>query len=318
MKIALSYASLYWISSLLTLTTTMLIGGTRLVSSFYDPKQIWYYFDKYKPTFVFLAPIQALRMLQAGRPEDINTTNVLNVVIGGGPLGENHILALKDLLPGTNVVLAYGQSEIAGLATAFKPTCREDLIMSMKKPSSCGRLVPGLSYKVVDLDSQEIVGPYKRGELHLKTKYQMVGYHNLDSSVSWDEEGWLKTGDVVYYDEDFCFYIVDRIKEMLKFQSWHVAPAFLEEVLLTHPAVELAVVVGIPHDEDGDHPMGVVILKEGENKPDEKELEEYVSDRVDDRQKLRAGVKFVDKVPMTPSGKIKRKELRDAMVKLLM
>lgn len=297
----------------------MLRGTTRLVCSSYDPHEIWRHIDKYKVTFAFLAPIQALRMLQAGRPDGVDTNSMLNVIIGGGPLGENHVLALRDLLPGTNVALAYGQTEIAGLATGFKPHCRQDVILMVDKAGSCGRPVPGATYKIVDTETEEVLGFNQSGELRLKTNYHMVGYHNLDSSESWDAQGWLRTGDVAYYDEDFCFYIVDRIKEMLKYQSWHIPPAVIEGVLQSHPAVELAVVIGIPDEVDGDHPMGVVILKKNATKlPSEEELIEYVNERVDDRQKLRGGIRFVESIPMTPSGKVKRKFLRDMMVKLIM
>lgn len=138
----------------------------------------------------------------------------------------------------------------------------------------------------------------------------MNGYYNLDSSDCFDSEGWLKTGDIVYYDEDYCFYVVDRIKEMLKYKSFHIVPAVLEDILDTHPAIRKSVVIGIPHEEDGDHPMAVVILESQANGITAEEIEEYLTERVHDRQRLRAGVKFVNSVPYTPSGKIKRHLLK--------
>lgn len=139
----------------------------------------------------------------------------------------------------------------------------------------------------------------------------MKGYHNLESSDAFDENGYLKTGDVVYYDEDFCFFVIDRIKEMLKYRSWHVAPAMLEEVLLTHPAVHAAVVVGIPDKEDGEHPRACVILKQGIKGVQEEEIRKYVDERVDDRKKLRGGVVFVKSFPITASGKVSRRLLKN-------
>lgn len=140
----------------------------------------------------------------------------------------------------------------------------------------------------------------------------------MDSTDAWDTEGWLKTGDVAYYDEDLCFYIVDRIKEMLKFQSWHIAPAELEEILQEHPAVKNAVVVGIPHDEDGEHPLGVVVLSAGDQNVTTEILVEYVNGRIeDDRKQLRGGVIFIDDIPYTPSGKVKRKLLREKILERL-
>lgn len=138
----------------------------------------------------------------------------------------------------------------------------------------------------------------------------MSGYYNMDSSDAFDEKGFVKTGDIGYYDEDHCFFIVDRIKEMLKFRSWHVPPAILEGVMLTHPAVASGIVIGIPHEEDGDHPMGVVVIKPGFEDTTAEDIRNYVDERVDDRQKLRAGVKIVNEIPFTPSGKPRKRLVR--------
>lgn len=143
----------------------------------------------------------------------------------------------------------------------------------------------------------------------------MNGYYDMDSSSSWDNEGFLKTGDIVYFDEDFCFYVVDRIKELLKFRSWHVVPAVLEHVLLQHPAVKEAIVLGVPHDVDGDHALGVVVLKDDADGVSPEELAMFVEERVDDRQRLRAGVKIVERLYYTPTGKVRRKYMRDLLLR---
>ena len=142
----------------------------------------------------------------------------------------------------------------------------------------------------------------------------MNGYYKQDSSSTWDSNGWLKTGDIVYYDEDRFFYIVDRIKEMLKYRSWHVAPAVLEMVIDQHPDVKSSIVIGVPHPEDGDHPCACVILNEDAEVTAE-EIIKFVEERVDDRQRLRGGVKFIKNVPTTPTGKVRRKDLRDMIIR---
>nr|CAH7742826.1 unnamed protein product [Callosobruchus chinensis] len=111
-----------------------------------------------------------------------------------------------------------------------------------------------------------------------------------------------------------CFYIVDRIKEMLKYKSWHVAPAMIEQILMTHPAVSSSVVIGIPHETDGDHPLAVIVLNEGYMDVAEDDFIDYVAAKAPDRMKLRGGVKFLKQLPITPSGKVKRKELRDMVL----
>lgn len=166
----------------------------------------------------------------------------------------------------------------------------------------------------MDPENEQPLGFNERGELRVKTKCQMNGYFEMDATSSWDEDGFLKTGDIAYFDEDFCFYIVDRIKELLKFRSWHVVPAVLEDVLLQHPAVKEAVVLGVPHEIDGDHALGVTVLKEEASEVTEEELEKFVETRVDDRQKLRAGVKIVKWLFYTPTGKVRRKYMRDLLL----
>ncbi|KAF2893286.1 hypothetical protein ILUMI_12887 [Ignelater luminosus] len=313
-NVFLAFSSLYWISSILILTSSILTGGCRVIAPKYDPSTVWNLLEKYKVTAMFLAPIQSFSLYKSGRPEGINTTKFEHLLIGGGYVSREQMNEIRDILPGTNVMLGYGLTEICGIALLFWPNNPKDMIMACERCGSSGRPLPGFSYKVVDPDSRKPLGPNQRGELLIKTDSQMHGYFNLDSCEAWDSDGWLKTGDVVYYDEDYCFYIIDRVKEMLKFQSWHVPPATIESILLTHPAVEAAVVVGLPHPIDGDHPLAAVVTK-ASCAVSETEIEDYIAKRVHDRMRLRGGVKFVSSIPLTPSGKIKRRDIRDMIVK---
>lgn len=142
----------------------------------------------------------------------------------------------------------------------------------------------------------------------------MLGYYNSDVKDIYDSEGFYKTGDIAYYDENYRFFIVDRIKELLKYQNWQIVPSKLESILLTHPAVESAVVVGLPSAADGDHPMAVIVLKKTIKAVLSQEIEKYVEEKVDDRQRLRGGVKIIESIPITPSGKFKRKYLKELVL----
>lgn len=143
----------------------------------------------------------------------------------------------------------------------------------------------------------------------------MNGYYKRDSSSDWDTDGFLKTGDVAYYDEDKCFFILGRIKELLKYQTIHISATKIELVLLKHPAVHSCLVIGKPHEIDGDHLMGVVVLKDSAlGTITEKELQQYVDDQVEDHQKLRAGVKFIRELPLTVTNKINRRLTRKYVI----
>lgn len=149
----------------------------------------------------------------------------------------------------------------------------------------------------------------------MKTPYFCAGYYNQDITDNIDEEGYYKTGDVGYSDEDECIYVVDRIKEMFKYQSWHIVPTFLEQILMEHPDIQESVVFGIPHDIDGDQPAACVVLKEGSSATVD-ELHEFYNARVADRQKLRGGIKLVKSIPKTPSNKFLRRKARDMFLNM--
>lgn len=102
-----------------------------------------------QPTIIFLAPSSAILMCNVDRPEGIDTTSLLEVIIGGGPLSSDYMLKFRDLLPGTNVSLVYGQTEVTGLLSAFRVNSRRDILLLNQKPDSCGRIYPGIKYKVM-------------------------------------------------------------------------------------------------------------------------------------------------------------------------
>ncbi|XP_060519652.1 uncharacterized protein LOC132697911 [Cylas formicarius] len=299
--VVLSYSSLYWISAVMNLVACTILGAARVICKSFDPLETWKIIDKYKVSYMFSAPIQAYHMLAVGRPDNIDTSSLNALVTAGSHCSVDKITELRDLLPGTYVFQGYGQTEVSGVSLFFNTNRTKDKLQLYYKPGSCGKPLPMFKYKVTDAETEENCGPNQRGELRVKSDLLMNGYFGMDSSVAFDSDGWLKTGDVVYYDDEFCFYIVDRIKEMLKYRSWHVVPAVLEQVLLSHPAVQQAVVIGVPHEVDGDHPMALVIVNDGSSGVTPEELEKYVDDKVNETHRLRGGVKFVKSFPVTPS-----------------
>ncbi|KAJ8939528.1 hypothetical protein NQ314_011095, partial [Rhamnusium bicolor] len=227
--VLLSYASLYWISSVISTTGIIFAGAAKVICKRFDAKQLWHLFEKYKITSFISAPDQIVDMIRVGRPDGIDTTSLTVCIIGGAALPERLMRVLRDFLPGTFVFMAYGQTEVTGVITSFSIKEVKHTLSLHYKPESIGILVVGFSCKVVDPETEKLCGPNENGELRVKSRVIMNGYYGRDSSETFDAEGWLKTGDMVYYDKDHCFFIVDRIKEMLKYKSWHVAPAMLEK-----------------------------------------------------------------------------------------
>ncbi|KAH1010818.1 hypothetical protein HUJ05_005061 [Dendroctonus ponderosae] len=288
---------------------------SRVVHKQYDPKDIWNILHKYQVAYVFLPPFYAHCMISAGRPDGIDTSALYSLATGGGHLSTEKIRELRELLPGTFVSQMYGCSELCGVAVMFNLASTKDTLLMHSNPSSSGRPTPGCQYKVVNVETEDNSGPHQQGELLVKSEFSMVGYYQQDSSAAYDNEGWLCTGDIAYFDENHCFYIVDRKKEILKFRGYQVPPAVVEQILQEHPSVKQCIVIGIPHEVEGDHPMAIVVLHQSfVGRVTEEEITSFVEGRVNDFQRLRGGVKFIDVLPTSPSGKVRRKEIRDMVI----
>ncbi|KAL3275022.1 hypothetical protein HHI36_019794 [Cryptolaemus montrouzieri] len=303
------FSELHWISYANLVLRAFKNGTARVLMENFDMEKVWRAIDRYRVTHFFAPVFQAADFAKFPKPADVDISCLKSIMCGGSKLQPETFLTLKKLYPEVHIVQLYGLTEIGGLALSFNmrnPIHRE---LQLKKPGSCGTTVDGLWYKIVDPDTEEILGPNKPGELRLKSKLGMIGYHNKDSSGEYDSDGWLKTGDVFQYDEDHCFYVVDRIKDFIKYRCWAISSSTLEHVLMSHPAVDKAAVIGIPHDDESDFPMGIVTLEKG-CEVDPKALETYVEERVSDRQRLRAGVKILKDIPITSTGKIQKRLLR--------
>ena len=141
----------------------------------------------------------------------------------------------------------------------------------------------------------------------------MKGYLNNESATAATikEGGWLHSGDIAYYDEQSRFYIVDRLKELIKVKGFQVAPAELEDLIRSHEAVLDVAVVGIPDEMKGEVPLAFIVKKQGVN--DESLLEDihkFVNKRVAEYKQLAGGIRILDLIPKSASGKILRKDLK--------
>lgn len=138
----------------------------------------------------------------------------------------------------------------------------------------------------------------------------MIGY--LNNKKATDEmlvDGWIRTGDIAYYDDDGYFYITDRLKELIKVKGFQVAPAELEEILRSHPAISDAAVVGVSHPKYGEAPRAFVI-KRPEFDVTEEDIKKFVADKVADYKQLEGGVQFLESIPKNQTGKILRREIK--------
>jgi acyl-CoA synthetase (AMP-forming)/AMP-acid ligase II len=176
-----------------------------------------------------------------------------------------------------------------------------------KKVGSIGPVVAGTECKVVDVVTGKELEPGEDGEILIRGPQVMKGYLNNPAATAQilDKDGWLHTGDIGHADPDGDFYVVDRVKELIKYKAYQVPPAELEAILLTHPAVADAAVIPSPDEEAGEVPKAFVVLK-GQVSPEE--LMRFVAERVAPHKKVRL-VETIDEIPKSASGKILRRKL---------
>lgn len=222
------------------------------------------------------------------------------ITSGAAPLGAE-LEAAVEQRTGAMMKQGYGMTETSPV-THFTPAER-----AMVRHGSCGLLVANTEVRILDLETRRDVGVGERGELLMRGPQVMKGYlgNPTATAEAIDADGWLHTGDVGYADADGYFYIVDRLKEFIKYKAYQVAPAELEALLLTHPAVADAAVIPKADEEGGEIPKAFVV-KRSELTADE--IMAWVAARVAPYKKVRA-VEFIEKVPKSASGKILRREL---------
>ncbi|KAF5295888.1 hypothetical protein FQR65_LT10376 [Abscondita terminalis] len=303
-----SISSPYWNVFPVFLHLSVEFGLARVIFPSYNPEKPWIMF--YQSVIIaFANPLQMLQMVRTEKTDIVDLKNVKLLYLGGNPVTQKQLDEIRFTIPNTFVCLTYSQTEVFRSLICFEPTIF-GIGLAKKYPYSVGTIVQGLSYKVVDIETEEILGPNQIGELRIKSRAQFIGYYKQDSSECFDSDGWLKTGDLFYYNEDLCFFIVDRIKESFKYFHHHISPVEIESVIMDLEQVETAVVVGMPHETECNHPMAIVKLKPNDETVSAEMIVKYVEERVEDKKQLRGGVKFINQIPMTVNGKINRFKLK--------
>jgi acyl-CoA synthetase (AMP-forming)/AMP-acid ligase II len=282
-----------------TLNLGLAAGATVVITPRFELESFLRIVQDWRVTRAELVPPIVLALAKDPAVERYDLSSLRVVTSAAAPLGEELARACAERL-GCRVKQAYGMTELGG-GTHFAPDAGED------RPASIGRPLPGVECRVVDCHTGADLGPGHRGELLVRAPGAMWGYlgNPAATMLALDADGWLRTGDVVRADADGWFFIVDRVKELIKYKGYQVAPAELEAVLVSHPAVGDAAVVGSPDDEAGEVPKAFVVLRAPAS---EDELLGFVADRVAPYKKVRR-LELVGQIPKSPSGKILRRVL---------
>ncbi|KAK3908394.1 Luciferin 4-monooxygenase [Frankliniella fusca] len=293
---------LCWISGVWQLLWGLRFGATRVFTTVSDDLTIMSAIDKFKVNTWMAAPavlIALVSLYKSKYADRYDFSSLKRVLIGGSPTGAEVQASLQEDLQ-CNLIQVYGATE-AGFVFGPRPSVPSP-------PGAMGKLEPGIELRLVNVDTGEDIPAEVRNtvaEVRIRSDYLMLGYFNNpeETEKALDEHGFYKSGDLVYEDDDGYFFFVDRIKEMIKYKNNQIAPAEVEMVLLQHPGVREACVLGRPSTADiGDVPTAFVSRADNEEGEalTEAELQDMVAAKLSDYKRLRGGVVFMDELPKTP------------------
>jgi acyl-CoA synthetase (AMP-forming)/AMP-acid ligase II len=276
-------------------------GATVVTMPRFDLEQFVGLIEEHAVTRAYVVPPIALALAKHPALEGRDLGSLKMIMSGAAPLGgelADRVAKRTDC----NVIQGYGLTETSPVTHTIRPD-------GQNKAGSIGRVLPATEARLVDPESGEDVGVGERGELWIRGPQVMRGYLNNDeaTAATIDSEGWLHTGDVAVVDDEGYFEIVDRLKELIKYKGYQVAPAELEALIQTHPQVADVAVIGIPDEDCGELPKAYVVASSDEF--DRDELMDWVSGQVSPQKRIRL-VEQIDEIPKSPSGKILRRELK--------
>ena len=261
-----------------------------------------------KCTWVFIAPPIAVALAKHPLVSDFDLSSIDVIFSGAAPLDGALAEAVAKRI-GCSVRQGYGMTELSPVSHVI-PVGRDDIPLN-----SIGLALPNLECRLVDPETGAdievpVEGPSAPGELLCRGPNVMVGYLNNDEATvsTLTSDGWLHTGDIATVDARGVYTIVDRLKELIKYKGYQVAPAVLEAVLLQHPLIADAAVIGVPDADGQEIPKAFVVTQPG-TLLSEDDVMLFVAEQVAPHEKVRA-VEFIEVIPKSTSGKILRKDLR--------
>ena len=276
-------------------------GATIVTMPRFDLEQFLKVIQDYKVTRAHLVPPIVLALAKHPIVDKFDLSSLKHITSGAAPLSGDLSEDCADRID-CQVVQGYGLTETSPVTHVVADELAN-------KPGSIGPPIPNTECVVVDTATGAESGSGDLGEVWIRGPQVMRGYLNNEAATAAtiDDDGWLHTGDIGYADGDGYFFLVDRLKELIKYKGFQVAPAELEALLVAHPEVADAAVIGRPDAEAGEIPKAFIV-KRGEVSEDE--IVAFVADRVAPQKKVRA-VEFVDQIPKSPSGKILRRVLKE-------
>ncbi|KAL8037905.1 hypothetical protein ABFX02_11G068000 [Erythranthe guttata] len=259
--------------------------------------------EEFKVTHLAVAPPSVVAMAKSAAAEKYDLKSLEAVLCGGAALANSVIERFNRRFSDVSILQAYGLTETTGGITRTIGTNES------RVTGGNGRLMSNCQAKIVDPVTGRNLPPLKQGELWIKGPFVMKGYvgDKEATEAMVDSEGWLRSGDICYFNTEGFLFFVDRMKELIKYKGYQVAPAELEDLLLSHPAIVDAAVIPYPDENAGQVPAAFVVRQPGRNVT-KSEIMDFVAQQVAPYKKIRR-VFYIDSIPKNAAGKVLRKEL---------
>ncbi|KAI5392676.1 probable CoA ligase CCL5 [Lathyrus oleraceus] len=286
-------------------TGLLALGSTIVVLSKFEMHDLLSSIEKFRASFLPLVPPILVAMLNNADAikSKYDLSSLHSVVSGGAPLSKEVTEGFIEKYPNVRILQGYGLTESSGIGASTES------LEESRRYGTAGLIACLTEAMIVHTETGKPLPVNQTGELWLRGPTIMKGYFSNEEATTStiNPEGWLRTGDVCYIDNDGFLFVVDRLKELIKYKGYQVPPAELEALLLTHPAILDAAVIPYPDKEAGQCPMAYVVRKSGSNLS-QTQVMDFVAEQVAPYKRIRK-VAFISSVPKNPSGKILRKDL---------
>lgn len=277
---------------------------TRIITTKpFSGENVAYLINKYKITQFFAAPPQAAILLNSPHFQDADLSHIKSIFTAGSYTSPELISNLKKLMPQAIIVVIYAMTEGGNpISLAMDGTPK-------------GKVSFNVSIKVVD-ENEKLVGIGEQGEIWIKTAFPFLGYYNNPEANKdlFDADGFFATGDIGYFDDEGSLFLVDRKKDILKYLGNQISPLEIEGIIQKIDGVAEVSVIGIPDKKlMTDLATAMIIKKEGSQLKEDDVIKKIAND-LQDHKHLRGGVFFVDEFPMTTSGKVIKRILKQTAI----